>query len=50
MSICLIEFGCFKVMKNNLMESRAEMNSDFLSLENLSVLYVEDMVNIYAMR
>lgn len=32
------------------MESKVEMSSVFLYLENLFVLYVEDMVNIYAMR
>lgn len=32
------------------MESKAEMSSVFLYLVNLFVLYVEDMVNIYAMR
>lgn len=50
-SIRLIELGCYlKVTNKNLMESKAEMNSVFLYLENLFVLYVEDMVNIYAMR
>lgn len=45
-----LNFGINQASQKNLMESKAEMNSDFLFLENLFASFVVDMENIYAMR